>query len=175
MYRTNADFINYLNGLAKADDKAALAELRRGLGKAPGSVPETYRHVMPFIPAVAMGHDDSYFIVASLFASYSDSMGNEDMGGVFRIIKDHSGNSAEGRFMALLKCHREELPDHLRHAISLASAKGVSVDWGQLLQDIQGWEDRERSVQRRWASSYWRNETPSENDFETPKKPEGGV
>jgi CRISPR system Cascade subunit CasB len=64
--------------------------------------------------------------------------------------------SVERRFTALLACHAEELPNHLRHAIGLLRASEIPVDWTLLLRDLQYWEDERRTVQRAWARAFWR-------------------
>jgi CRISPR system Cascade subunit CasB len=41
--------ILHLGELEKNKDRGALAALRKGLGKAPGSVPEMFEHVIPYM------------------------------------------------------------------------------------------------------------------------------
>jgi len=149
--------ILHLGELEKNKDRGALAALRKGLGKAPGSVPEMFEHVIPYMDRDAtMAQEDASFLVASLFASYPEGSGQGNMGATFRTISAATGSdSTEGRFVALLKCHRDDLPDHLRHAVALARSKNATIDWDQLLCDIQNWDDASSSVQRRWARSFW--------------------
>jgi len=149
--------ILHLVKLEKNKDRGALAALRKGLGKPPGSVPEMFEHVVPYVEINAsIAQEDAAFLVASLFASYPEGSGHGDMGVTFRTIRAATGSeSIEGRFIALLKCRREDLPDHLRHAVALARSKSATVDWSQLLFDIVNWDDWSGSIQRRWAKSFW--------------------
>jgi CRISPR system Cascade subunit CasB len=160
MPRNERDMVLHLKELARNDDRGALAAMRKGLGKPPGTVPEMFEHVLPFISQRASAADeDASFLLASLFASYPDGSGQGDMGAVFKRIGQATGSdSVESRFVAMLKCHGDELPDHLRHAVALARSKESLIDWDQLLYDIKHWDDEDRSVQRRWGRSYW--ETP---------------
>jgi CRISPR system Cascade subunit CasB len=149
--------IAHLMTLQKNKDRGALAALRKGLGKEPGTVPEMFEHVVSYVPrGASKEREDAYFLVASLFASYPDGCGHGDMGATFRAIcTSVNSDSIEKRFVSLLKSHREELPEHLRHAIALAKSKDAPMDWDQLLNDLQYWDDASGSVQRRWARSFW--------------------
>lgn len=73
----------------------------------------------------------------------------------------------ERRFTSLLVSRRADLPQRLRHAVSLLKSENVPIDWVQLLADLQEWRSAEvvtyrvgggASVQRRWAKSFWRVE-----------------
>lgn len=156
-------FINYLNRLVEDGDRGALAALRRGLGRRPGDSPEAYPHVMPFNPPIWA--ERSYFLVASLFAlwhqgSHSAPRGHipANFGASFRDVAQQSeSDGIERRFVAVLNAHSDDLPDHLRHAVSLmrSARRPVLVDWSRLLRDIQGWNWQSRSVQREWARGFW--------------------
>ncbi|MEI7900613.1 MAG: type I-E CRISPR-associated protein Cse2/CasB [bacterium] len=152
-----------------AQDRGALAELRRGLGKEPAIVVGSVRrHVQRFMPADASRSvQDAVVVVATLFASHPE-FGVRDMGGVLHAIdpKNETG-SVERRFMALLNADPEDLPTHLRHAVSLAKSKGVNLDWAQLLSDLidlfgsQDWAVQR--VHRKWSRSFWATQVPSKS------------
>jgi CRISPR system Cascade subunit CasB len=74
--------------------------------------------------------------------------------------------SVERRFTALLDCHADELPGHLRHAVSLLKSKGVPVDWRVLLADVQWWGHGDRFVQREWAREFWGRGSAGYSDAE---------
>ena len=48
--KPEAALIGYLKGLAAHEDRGALAALRRGLGRPPGSAGEMHPHVARFLP-----------------------------------------------------------------------------------------------------------------------------
>jgi CRISPR system Cascade subunit CasB len=143
--------------------RAALATLRRGLGKPAGEVVEMYRYVVPYLPEGAPTRtEDAYFIVASLFGMHPHNWPSEgkpwatNLGASFRRLQQKRDNpSLEKRFAALLDAPREALEDHLRQAISLLRSEEIAVNYLQLLRDIQAWEYEERSVQRAWARAFW--------------------
>ena len=158
-------FIGYLLALREADDRAALASLRRGLGQQPASVPETARIVER---QLAIGTRDDVrnacYIVGSLFALHHKEVSNRgNMGGHFRALgtpgEDPPAN-VEKRFMSLIACHKDELPDVLRQAVSLLKSKDVPVNWFRLVQDVQQWhwENGREQICKQWARGFWNAE-----------------
>jgi CRISPR system Cascade subunit CasB len=191
-------FIAHLERLIREKDRGALATLRRGLGKPPGTVREMDRYVLPYLPQDAGSHpaireawENAYYLVGALFAYWHQGKDNviekapANLGDSLRLVVDHesveTGNRndvekrVEKRLVALLNCHRDDLPDHLRHIIGLLKSKKIPVNWTQLLWDVQNWQRESRDVQREWARRFWRgydrgtgpDETQSQNDINT--------
>ncbi len=165
-------FVRYLLALDEADDRAALASLRRGVGQQPGSVLETARIVERRLelgtpPSVR----NACYIVGSLFALHHESVSsNGDMGKHFRKIcgdlkpGDELPRNIERRFMSVLASDKDELPDALRQAVSLLKSKDIPVNWFRLAQDVQQWHwDNEREqVCKKWARGFWNTEKTTE-------------
>jgi len=156
------DFIGSLIGYSENEDRAALANLRRGLGKKFGTAPE----VFPFVTRYAgIYEEEDFALVGSLFALHSEKnwRGEEkgrskrNLGASLRWFADENNADAstERRFVALLNCDREDLMTHLRQAVSLLKSKEIPVDWLQLLQDVRHWNNETRFVQKKWARSFW--------------------
>jgi CRISPR system Cascade subunit CasB len=169
-------FVAHLERLADREDRAALAALRRGLGRRPGETLEMYPYVAPYLPwDSTTGREDAYYLVAALFALHpvgwhapSGSKEPTNLGASLRILQARSpdgagevaedrSSSLERRFIALLNAHADDLQRHLRHIIGLlqSSDSPVAVDWLRLLEDIQRWSSPHRSVQQRWARAFW--------------------
>jgi CRISPR system Cascade subunit CasB len=153
-----------LEELRDAGDRGALASLRRGLGKPPGTAAEMYPYVVPWIGESASPWEEKIcYIIAPLFALHPDVGGVGNMGeALFKVRQLSNSESIEKRFVALLRTRAEDLPDHLRHSVSLCKSKGVPIDWNQLFSDLRYWESSNRSVQRKWATSFWRNDLAEE-------------
>ena len=63
-------FVSYLEGLR--EDRGALASLRRGLGRPPGTVADMYRYVVRWLPDDApRWREDAYYLIAALFAYHA--------------------------------------------------------------------------------------------------------
>ena len=166
MVTTDSDwrdrFIAHLEALRDRDDRAALADLRRGLGEPAGTVASMYRHVIPWIPENRYLEDAAY-TVASLFGFHPESGGTRSVGSALSAIRSVDGTSrpesVERRFTALLSAHEDDLPVHLRQAVSLLKAHDIPLDWRRLIRDVQGWGHPDRFVQRRWARDFWNDDT----------------
>ncbi len=150
-------FVAHLERLRDADDRAALAALRRGLGKPPGSALEMHRYVVPWLAEQERPWADAvHYLVASLFALHPQPGGSGSMGtALARVAASTGAESTERRFVGLLNCHGDDLPRHLRQAVSLAKAHDVPIDWHRLFGDLMGWNHHSRYVQRQWARDYW--------------------
>jgi CRISPR system Cascade subunit CasB len=166
------EFIEYLEGLVTKVDRGALAALRRGLGKPPGTVHQMDRYVLRWLSRdTKSGKEDPYYLVAALFSYWyqgkdkvAATEGN--LGNSLRLLVDErakkSGNkredvekSLEKRLVALLNCHGDDLPDHLRQVVGLLKSDNIPMNWAQLLHDIKGWNWDSHDVQRSWAKGFW--------------------
>lgn len=158
-------FVAHLEGLRDRRDRAALARLRRGLGRDPGAVADLHPLVQPYLPRwLSPRQEDGFYLVASLFASHPEAGGRGDFGAAFaRLAAGRASAGAERRLTALLDAHADDLPRHLRHAVSLLAAGAVPVDWRKLLEDVLAWNHPRRRAQRAWARSFWGTvpETPT--------------
>lgn len=159
-------FVAALEERARDEDRAALAVLRRGLGRQPGEVAEMLPYVVRFLP-VASGRREAaaYFLVASLFGLHpqnwrpaDDQRRRSNLGASFARLAPHDAANrpaVERRFVALLNSHGDDLPAHLRHAVSLLKAAEIAIDYTALLRDVRGWDREDRVVQREWARAFW--------------------
>ena len=162
-------FVTYLERLA--DDRGALAALRRGLGRPPGDDVGAYRYVIPWLPEGApRWQEAAYFSVAALFALHPKLGGSGNVGDLFaaaramRLSAGGDDSAMERRFTALLNAHPDDLSAMLRQAISYLASQEIPIDWHQLLRDTLAWGHPDRYVQRAWARSYWGQGTAPEPD-----------
>jgi CRISPR system Cascade subunit CasB len=153
--------IDYLERLVRDQDRSAMAALRRGLGKPPGTVLDMHRYVAPFLPRGRPWEEDVYYLVAALFAYWHQGETTvaahppDNLGASLASLRSGSGSSIEMRFTALLKSHRDDLPSHLRQAVGLLKAKQIPVNWRNLCRDLAYWGHEKSWVQRSWARSFW--------------------
>ena len=159
-------FVAYLLGLAQRENRGALAALRRGLGKPPGTAHEMHPYVAPWLSSgMHRWEEDAHYTVAALFGSHPEHAAIGNMGATFRRITSQTeSESIEKRFIALLSCHGDDLPQQLRQAVSLARSKDVPVDYSQLLRDIRYWGHPDRFVQREWARAFWAGTRRADQD-----------
>lgn len=170
-------FTEFLEGLYERDERAALAALRRGLGRAPGEASEMHRYIVPRVQGLKEWREDAYYIVAALFALHpgkswragGDTRHDTNLGASLGVLakENKESSSVERRFVALLNCRKEELPDHLRNIVSLLKSKDIPINWAQLIKDINFWNNENRRVQRDWARAFWSDAAEAENDMGT--------
>jgi len=156
-------FVTYLESLA--EDRGALAALRRGLGQPPGTVAAMYPYVVPRLPANAERWlEDAYYLIAALYAMHPTAGGSGNMGSHFRRAAEadpERREAIERRFTRLLAAHPDDLPDALRQAVGYLRSAEVPIHWHQLLRDVLAWGHPERYVQRSWAKAFWRPKSDS--------------
>jgi CRISPR system Cascade subunit CasB len=173
-------FVTYLETLA--ENRGALAALRRGLGQPPGTAPDMYRYVVPVLPQDAYPGswaERSYYLIAALYATHSAGGGAGNMGNHFAAHLDlqnpDRNDAIERRFIALLTAHPEDLHIYLRQAIAFLCSKETPVNWHQFMWDVLalGYPDRSSGVRKRWADAFWRRGAPAVNAEPGAAAPDG--
>lgn len=136
-----------LAAAANNKDRAMLAQLRGSMAE--GREALAYPFVARYF---GQGPKDSDLIlVAQLFALHP-SLGPQSLARALRVPRK-SSDSIELRFRALLDADREDLPVHLRHAVSLAKAHDQAIDYQDLLDTIRWWNGPHK--RRAWARDFW--------------------
>ncbi len=148
-------FIESLYARAQRRDRAALANLRRGLGDPLAALP----YVVPFLAADApRSEEDALVAVAGLFALHPQP-GPMTLAQALRLLRPDS-DSIEQRFRALIDSDPEDLPTHLRHAVGLARSRDLGLDYEDLLWTILAWGREDQRRQRAWARDFWGRREP---------------
>lgn len=160
-------FVNWLTQEV-AEDRAARAALRRGLGQPPGYAPEMLMHMARHVQGMPEWQERVAYIVAALFALHPMNTENGNIGNHLGQLRGKNDEALERRFGVLLAAHEEELEVYLRQAITMLKQKDVPVNWLQLFRDISAWghPDGQARVRRAWANSFYRVETPASTEEE---------
>ena len=165
--------IKYLKSLNKPpQNRAALAHLRRGLGKPPKTAMEMFPYLGQFLSHEPKPfYENAVFIIAALFAYYPDAKHTSgNLGASLRELSDKTeSKSIEKRFVALLNAEAEDLPYYLRQIIGLLKSNEVAVNWERLFKDVQNWNSDRRFVQQKWAEQFWGNYTGKTQDNQNSK------
>jgi CRISPR system Cascade subunit CasB len=146
-------FIEYLE--KHKDDRAMLADLRRGLGRKAGETPSMFPYVVSFVNE--WYEEENIYLVASLFALHPVSAKTGNMGNHLKTLTKALGDdsSTTRRFTQLLNQHRESLDAPLRQHITILKSKDIAINWHQLFRALNYWDDDDRFIQKQWAKSYW--------------------
>lgn len=168
-----------LRRLPEHPQKAALAQLRRGIGHPPGDLPELWGTFLPQMPPAwqsSTGEPSraewAVYLALTLFAvhqqgrSMSEKTMNEpgiDLGSAARRLvppgEEAEDGSAFRRFNALATAGSiEELAHHLRGMVQLLRAGDIPLDYGQLAADVYQWQKPEEAarVRLRWGQAFYR-------------------
>lgn len=170
-------FVGQATRLKEHEDRGAIANMRRLIGGRHGHT-GAYRYIVPHIPEKAVGENSptvrDYLLIAGLFGIHPFHTGPiEDEPDIWRRNMGESmamlsygpdDQATERRFNRLLETHREQLEEHLRHAVTMAATAQppVGIDYIQLFYDVRRWNDDDRPVQFRWARSFYRTFEASE-------------
>ena len=174
-------YVGHLLELAERDDRAALAALRHSLQEPRGFAMSACPYVVPFLggnPGIAL--ERAFFLVGALFALHPEHRAGVSLGDAFRQLNETTAEGKRGadnpslrsRFVALLDAHQDDVAEHLRHAVSLARAHAIALDWVRLCRDLRGWGAEDRWVQRRLASDFWERSSGAAVKDETQTKSE---
>ncbi|MBD3226734.1 MAG: type I-E CRISPR-associated protein Cse2/CasB [Candidatus Lokiarchaeota archaeon] len=165
---SKSSFIGYLEDMKKREDRGALAALRRGLQYELGECIDMYPYVIPWIKNIkSKWEKNMHFLIASLYAYYPETTNRGNLGDVFRklYLKRKNNKSLEQRFISLLKSNPEDLPFHVRQAVSLAKSENIPINWNELFYDLKRWPYETRfPPYEKWAKSFWKRKTNEEEN-----------
>lgn len=141
--------------LAAKEDRAMLAQLRASLAE--GRETLAYPFAARFFrrePA-PREHDD-VLVVAQLFALHPEHRATVSLAKALSMVANSGASaSVELRFRALLDADREDVPTHLRHAVSLLASHGQAFDFVNLFRTLRGWNYSRNDARRQWAQDFW--------------------
>jgi CRISPR system Cascade subunit CasB len=144
--------IVHLVELARRADRGTLAALRRCL--ADERAMDALRVALPFCGHNAhRAKQDAYALVAALFGLMPEQ-GERTLPAALQSLTTTS-ESVELRFRAMLGASAEDLPVHLRHAVSLLASHGLAFDWDDVLTTVQFWDHDSNRSKRDWAREFW--------------------
>lgn len=184
--RLIARLVSYVPREGHRGDRGQLAILRRAAGRKTADALEAT--AMAFRSASAELCDreiEALFTAATLFALHPShgrpgagdgtrSRSERSLGASLRAVRYREGTNeddpgVERRFIALLSCSREALPEHLRHLIKLLHSRNehAPVDYIQLARDIRDWDRVDRTAQKAWARGFWSYQASDDEETQT--------
>lgn len=149
-------------------DGADLADLRRGIGKSPGAVPEMWRFYTTLTPdgGVTSGLVAEH-LALTLFAVHQQSrprlvhLKGVGLGTAILALRTSgkfSEQAVDRRFGAAATATSvAEVGIHLRGLVTQLRPMDQPIDYTQLMFDLRGWQNPEwlSRVRRRWGSQYF--------------------
>ncbi|CAO5183783.1 CRISPR system Cascade subunit CasB [Frankia sp. AiPs1] len=148
---------------------AALAAIRRGLGKRPGDVPELWPYTVPIIGGYAQA-EPAVFHAFTLFAAHQQSQslpmharGHSFGAACHRLaaaVTKGGGNAdtVTRRFVAAGSANTvDAFAVHARGLVTLLRGQQITLDYRQFVLDAHSWTHRGRLTitRRRWGRDYY--------------------
>lgn len=156
--------------------RAALAELRRGVGKRPGDVPQLWGYFLQDMPEEFFGDKEpskaewAVYTSLTLFALHqqgkdpkSDTMNKEGYSfgtAVNKLVhnEDERERVARRFYAAATASSMEELSHHMRGIIQLLRGEGIPLDYPMLAADLYRYQFSSlvSNVRLKWGQDFYR-------------------
>ncbi len=168
--------------------RATLARLRRGIGKAPGSLPDLWDVTLSDLPEALHGKSEdpthAEWAVHSALTLYAlhqqgkdikkQCMNREEnfLGTAVRKLAEHDKNNEDAvrrRFHAVAVSDSfERFSWQLRGLIQLLRAKDIPLDYPALTKDLYWYQfpDRRDSIRLKWGQDFYRSAKKEETSGE---------
>ena len=143
----------------RQEDRGLMANLRRGFSEA--TADRAWPYIAQWCNLENRRERTIFQTVAASFAFNPESVSQGNMGTTMYRLATGDGRGLdwlktyETRFRRFLSCDTVfEVCDRLPTVIRTTQAKGVAINYEELLKDLHYWGDR---VKVRWANAYWGN------------------
>ena len=169
------------NNPESGETKAALANMRRGVGKTPGEIPALWGLLFDGFPENLMGFDGNpseaewaVYTALTLFSVHQQSkslsdafMSRENLkfGNAVRLLA-HNTKPEDDEFervrrkfnIVATSADIRELSHHLRGLIQLMRSEGIPLDYPKLAADLYEWQfpDGLLRVRLNWGQDFYR-------------------
>ena len=148
-----------------SNDTAALAQLRRGLGKNYDECVEIWQYITPMGNSNAK-QENALFYTFTLFAMHQQGQTKlvhqegSDLGVACRnlTLDERSSQSLKNRFLNTARSDsQDELIQHLQGLISILRSKDIPLDYKDLYYAIYYWDDSLKRARKRriWAHHFY--------------------
>lgn len=166
--------INELSAVGRNSSKAELANLRRGIGKKPGSMPLLWGITLANISNEYAGVDGeptrgewAVYVVLTLYALHQQGKDDsahrkgESLGKAVRKLVKSNGDEEriKRRFDTVAtSSDLAELSNHLRGLVQLMRVEGIQIDYVDLVKDLYWFQFQEfrDKVRLRWGRDFYK-------------------
>lgn len=156
--------------------RSTLAQLRRGVGKMPGEIPELWGFFLDGIPEEMMGRrgpsraEWAIYAALTLFAlhqqgrdterEWMSQKGNGFGQAVAKLIhSEEDRGRVTRRFHAVATAsHMKELSHHMRGIVQMLRSESISIDYPSLAEDLYWYQIPKTTAQVRlhWGQDFYR-------------------
>lgn len=159
-------FVERLRELPRTD----LAVLKRNAGRSIAQSRQAVGVFYRLFPNISDDRDEEvYFLVATLFGLNPPGHGKATKGNFGSAMRQLKGplseTAADTRMKVLLDSQFDfihgfapgsgELAYRLRQCVKLLASHKIGLDWPELIEDLRLWMHPGKSIQKKWARSYF--------------------
>jgi CRISPR type I-E/ECOLI-associated protein CasB/Cse2 len=179
VYSVVAREIRRITGGSEPTRRAALAKLRRGAGKPPGSIPYIWEMTIGALSDDILYRDDrdraewAVHIALTLFATQKQGADNTVSGiaggsfgtAVATLCNPDNRESITRRFNAAVMSDTvEQLSVHARSLTGMLKGGGSDFDYPRFAKDLYYWQFDPEKTRLNWGRDYWRNNSNKQED-----------
>lgn len=144
--------------------RAALAKLRRGVGKPPSMVPEIWEITIGALPENAGEYaEQAVHVALALFAMHrqgteiSGQNGGTLGAAVSKLKNGDNDDAVTRRFNSAVTADTiNELSVHVRSLVQLLRSKGIDMDYPGFAQELYYWQIDPERTRLKWGRDYWK-------------------
>lgn len=170
-----------ITGRAESETRAALANLRRGVGRRPGELPQLYGEFLQDMPneMYSAGGIPSYsewavYMALTLYAMHqqgkdvkTNNMNREDVSlgsaaSELVVDKDDIERIWKRLYVVATSDDMQEMSYHLRSLIKLLRDKDIPLDYPQLAKDLYLYQlsaESAEQIRLRWGQDFYKKRT----------------
>lgn len=168
-------------GRAESETRAALANLRRGVGRRPGELPQLYGELLQDMPEemYSVGSKPSYaewavYMSLTLFAMHqqgkdvkTDNMNRENISlgnAASELVADNDDTERIWKrlYAVASSADMQEMSYHIRALIKLLRDKDIPLDYPQLAKDLYFYQLSDESAEHirlKWGQDFYKKRT----------------
>ena len=168
-------------GRAESEARAALANLRRGVGRRPGELPQLYGELLQDMPEAmySAGSKPSYaewavYMALTLYAMHqqgkdvkTDNMNRENVSlgnAASELVADNDDTERIWKrlYAVASSADMQEMSYHIRALIKLLRDKDIPLDYPQLAKDLYFYQLSDESAEHirlKWGQDFYKKRT----------------
>ena len=168
-------------GRAESEARAALANLRRGVGRRPGELPQLYGELLQDMPEemYSAGSKPSYaewavYMALTLYAMHqqgkdvkTDNMNRENVSlgnAASELVADNDDTERIWKrlYAVASSADMQEMSSHIRALIKLLRDKDIPLDYPQLAKDLYFYQLSDESAEHirlKWGQDFYKKRT----------------
>lgn len=155
-------FLESIKTRAK-NDNGVKAAFKRAMSGEPEHIRKIYEFVLPYLGPVTEWEQNHVWIPVACLSVYypqtireAEQQHKRNFGHSCRgLASATNSEGADRRFRALLDLALSDIQSPLTALVRQMKARGIAINYAQLLADLRRWEHPDQYIQDQWARAFW--------------------